>query len=262
MLAALVATIALGVFLVASARGDEASAQGPEKLGPMLRMLVAAPGPRDAPADSGAFSAAEDLFGPPFSDAARARLAALGLLIAIDARAATPTVDVLIETSGSDAEIAGTGARVIARVGDIVAASVPVTSLTALADLGSVSRVEAARVLEPVNDLAVVASGADLVHDTLGLDGSGVVVATIDSGIDIYHDDFRNPDGTTRVKALLDVTAAGSECGGDATAYTEAQINAELAAGDGSVVPQRDFNGHGTHVAGCVRFESPQRREQ
>ena len=34
---------------------------------------------------------------------------------------------------------------------------------------------------------------------TDGLTGKGVLVAVIDSGIDIFHEDFRNEDGTTRI---------------------------------------------------------------
>ena len=37
-----------------------------------------------------------------------------------------------------------------------------------------------------------------------GLTGKGVLVAVIDSGIDYFHPDFRNPDGTTRIGLLAD----------------------------------------------------------
>ena len=39
---------------------------------------------------------------------------------------------------------------------------------------------------------------------TDGLTGKGVLVAVIDSGIDIFHEDFRNEDGTTRILYLDD----------------------------------------------------------
>ena len=38
------------------------------------------------------------------------------------------------------------------------------------------------------------------------LTGKGVLVAVIDSGIDYFHEDFRNPNGTTRIGALWDQT--------------------------------------------------------
>lgn len=37
-----------------------------------------------------------------------------------------------------------------------------------------------------------------------GLTGRGVLVAVIDSGIDLFHEDFRNEDGTTRILYLDD----------------------------------------------------------
>ena len=37
-----------------------------------------------------------------------------------------------------------------------------------------------------------------------GLTGRGVIVAVIDSGIDFFYEDFRNPDGTTRLLELWD----------------------------------------------------------
>ena len=40
----------------------------------------------------------------------------------------------------------------------------------------------------------------------LSLDGSGVLVGIVDSGIDIFHPDFRNEDGTTRIRELWDQT--------------------------------------------------------
>ena len=41
------------------------------------------------------------------------------------------------------------------------------------------------------------------------LTGEGVLIGIVDSGIDIFHPDFRNPDGTTRIAALWDQTAVG-----------------------------------------------------
>src|SRR5690606_36010481 len=128
-------------------------------------------------------------------------------------------------TSASDAELEAGGAIVLGRIGDIVAARVPVSAISSLSGVAGVQRIEAARQLEPLNDEARAASNAASIGEDLGLDGTGVVVGVIDTGIDIFHDDFRNPDGSTRISALLDLTT-----GGEGTSYTEAQINAELQA--------------------------------
>jgi subtilisin family serine protease len=87
--------------------------------------------------------------------------------------------------------------------------------------------------------------------------GAKVIVAVVDTGIDIFHDSFRKSDGTTRILELWDqgITVAGRppppapliQAG---AVFNAAQINAALTAG----VPfaSRDTNGHGTHVAGIA----------
>lgn len=80
-----------------------------------------------------------------------------------------------------------------------------------------------------------------------GLTGRGVLVAVIDSGIDLFHEDFRNEDGTTRI-LYLDDQVTGK-------AYEKAEID-ELLRGEktpgnfGS--PSFDTSGHGTAVAGIA----------
>ena len=47
----------------------------------------------------------------------------------------------------------------------------------------------------------------DAVQDTrFSLFGQGILVAVIDSGVDYFHPDFRNDDGTTRILAMWDQT--------------------------------------------------------
>ena len=47
---------------------------------------------------------------------------------------------------------------------------------------------------------------ADEAVGRYGVSGAGVVVAILDRGIDWAHPDFIKPDGTTRIKWLLDMT--------------------------------------------------------
>ena len=85
------------------------------------------------------------------------------------------------------------------------------------------------------------------------LTGAGAIVAFIDTGVDIFHNDFRHPDGTTRIRFLLDFSNPGDvnddgvmdgmgPFGG--TLYGEADLNAALAAG---LFAEADTTGHGSH---------------
>ncbi len=80
------------------------------------------------------------------------------------------------------------------------------------------------------------------------LNGNGVLVAVLDSGIDYFHGDFRNPDGSTRILYLFDQISG--------TVYTSDQINEALASGSRekalTLVPVTDPSGHGTAVAGIA----------
>lgn len=94
------------------------------------------------------------------------------------------------------------------------------------------------------------------------LSGQGTLVAVIDSGIDYANPDFRNDDGTTRIKALWDQSSVPGD-GGQPPAgyaigveYSTERINEALSAGTEagmrSIVPSRDTSGHGTAVAGIA----------
>lgn len=80
------------------------------------------------------------------------------------------------------------------------------------------------------------------------LTGRGVLVAVLDSGIDYYHEDFRNPDGTTRIAALWDQMLD--------RVFSPEEINKALESGSRrearALVPSSDAGGHGTAVAGIA----------
>lgn len=89
-------------------------------------------------------------------------------------------------------------------------------------------------------------------YPTLQLQGNGIMIGFIDTGIDFMNPVFRTLEGT-RIAAIWDQTiqtgnlpegfAYGSE-------YTREQINEAIrSSSPESIVPSRDTNGHGTYVA-------------
>ncbi|MEM9694265.1 MAG: S8 family serine peptidase, partial [Myxococcota bacterium] len=99
---------------------------------------------------------------------------------------------------------------------------------------------------------------APIVQEDFGLDGAGVVVGIIDTGIDAAHPDFRHADGTTRVAWMfLSGEPAGLQPELEASygctdpdqspclIVDGAQIDELLANPD--LLPPDD-DGHGTHV--------------
>lgn len=91
-------------------------------------------------------------------------------------------------------------------------------------------------------------------HPGLALEGEGVLVGILDTGIDYTHPAFIDDMGHTRIQAIWDQSVLTGNPPSPflfGTEYDEAQINQALQSDDPlSVVPSTDDNGHGTFLAG------------
>ena len=109
------------------------------------------------------------------------------------------------------------------------------------------------------------ASGVRRVRNipNLNLQGQGVLIGIVDTGIEYTHDAFKKADGTSKILSIWDQTieseASRPEGFNYGTEYTQFQINLALASADPlSVVPSVDENGHGTYLAGIAAGTSSQ----
>ncbi len=147
------------------------------------------------------------------------------------------------------------GVENIRRHGPVITAEVPIDALSSLAEIKEIRVMRAAHKLRPTLDVSV----PTLPSGSVGLEvartvvpysgynyfpppwtsgsGLGVVFGLVDSGIDPDHDDFKNPDDTTRILYLWDQNTS--------TYWTAAQIDARQCT-------FTDDDAHGTHVSGIA----------
>ncbi|HEX3022016.1 MAG TPA: S8 family peptidase [Lachnospiraceae bacterium] len=91
----------------------------------------------------------------------------------------------------------------------------------------------------------------------LGLQGEGVLLGFVDTGIDYTNPVFQYEDGTTRIVSIWDQTIENTEANerifNFGTEYTREQLNTALQSENPrSIVPSVDEIGHGTTLAGVA----------
>ena len=90
----------------------------------------------------------------------------------------------------------------------------------------------------------------------LALNGRGVIVGIVDTGINYQHPAFRNNDGSSRILSIWDQTIQGGNTPSGFTFGSEYEgrlIDLALRSQDPlSMVPTEDTNGHGTAIASII----------
>ena len=163
-----------------------------------------------------------------------------------------PWVDVFLLGDPDPAALGNLGVRMRGRAGSVITARVPRHALDALSRLQGIHAVMMGRPMQFLLDASV-----DSVHarslraleqdgSWSGHTGKGVILGIVDSGVDVTHEDFRNPDGTTRIAAYWDQH--------DSTGTPPSfGYGSEWTANQLLSTPRLwDTVGHGTHVAGIA----------
>lgn len=205
-----------------------------------------------------------------------ATLRKMSRIMAVNAQAPEPTVDILIRTkpgiTREELRQITSALNLRTQAGDIFTAAVPISSLSLLATSDKIIFVSAASRLYPKNDIAKssstsagkylgVASLSQGLGGYAGVEGQGVIVGVVDSGIDFRHPDFLTTANKSRILYLWDQTGSASPPAGFnyGTEWTKPQIDLQLAnssclsnIANCLTVTERDTDGHGTHVTGSA----------
>jgi|HubBroStandDraft_3_1064219.scaffolds.fasta_scaffold15019_2 subtilisin family serine protease len=117
-------------------------------------------------------------------------------------------IRVMLEVEGADMDALGAaGLYLVAGIEPVLSGTVLPAHVLDVAEVPGVLSMDLPATSQLQIHESVPATHADHVRAALGLDGKGVIIGVVDSGIDVFHRSFRNPDGTTRLLSLLDTTA-------------------------------------------------------
>lgn len=196
-------------------------------------------------------------------------------VLAITPSSQNPTAEVLIRTvsgiSRTALESKLPGIQIFTQAGDIFSASVPIKMLPELAKHQEIIFVSIIRKAILKNDVArssttdagdyVGVAAPQGLSGYTGVEGQGVVVGVVDSGLDFRHPDFLTSDNKSRILYLWDQTIAGAPPSGYSygTEWDKAQLDQQLSNSSCRLnitnctnITERDTDGHGTHVTGTA----------
>jgi subtilisin family serine protease len=172
---------------------------------------------------------------------------------AIVGATASGELDCFVIGSVSRSELEATGARVRSELPNgVFTVFIPIDAVDAVEALAGVQRIEGAEIAESNLDASVPTTGATLFRGPgptfTGLNGAGIIVGDVDTGVDYKHDNFKDALGNTRFLRIWDETDAGGPPAaglGYGSEWFPADIN-------GLTAREKDTNGHGSHTMGIA----------
>ena len=201
----------------------------------------------------------ENVLGLALDSTASERERSLELNVGYDAN--SEKWDVIVKYSGSLVGLREEGIDVVELLGGYAILTLTEEQLQEVTELPQIEFIEKPKRLFFQVEAGKNASCIPPVRRSpFNLTGEGILVAVIDSGIDYRNREFRNADGSTRIRAIWDQTLEGNAPQGynRGTEYTMEEINQALSsrtAGYDLVLTQ-DVSGHGTAVAGIAAGNS------
>lgn len=163
------------------------------------------------------------------------------------------TWELIVKYSGSLDEIRMLGVRAEEMHNEYAILTVPERLIEQVSSFPQIEYVEKPKRLFFSVNRARTASCIFAVQETpMNLTGRGILMAVLDSGIDYFHPEFREEDGSSRIVLLWDQVLG--------EVFTQEQINEALREGNREdalrMIPSADVSGHGTAVAGIAAGNS------
>ena len=169
----------------------------------------------------------------------------------------TKTWDLIVKYTGSLQKYVSDIVQIVELYNEYAIITVPENLVEAVSDWPEVEYIEKPKRLYFQIAQGKRASCISLVQiPPLSLTGRGVLVAIIDSGIDYRHQEFLNPDGSSRILYLWDQMAVGTPPSGYTMGreFTQEDLNQSLS--EGGAADTVDTSGHGTAVAAIAAGNS------
>ena len=166
--------------------------------------------------------------------------------------------DVIVKYSGPESGLGGEDIQVVPLLGGYAVVTLPEAEIKAYSAREQIEFIEKPKRLyfetfqaREASCILPVQAGSN------GLTGKGILVGVVDSGVNFFHPDFRNEDGSSRILYLWDQSIPGNPPEGytKGTEYTKEEIDEALVLGETEgrrLVPSRDVSGHGTAVLGIA----------
>ena len=171
--------------------------------------------------------------------------------------------DLIIKYSGSLDSVRNLASRVTELLNEYAIIRIAESRIDILSGIPEVEYVEKPKRLFFQAAEGRRVSCINAVQDTrLPLFGQGILVAVIDSGIDYANADFRNEDGSTRIRYLWDQSLKPTDGESVPEEYSigveypkeqiDEALNAQTVSEQRKIVRSQDISGHGTAVAGVA----------